>query len=340
MSDSTNILIILVNWNGWRDSIACIRSCLMLDQPGIRIMLCDNESGDGSVEKILDWAEGRCPAPDAMSPIPLGMRRPDGVALLDRKQAEDGADGDGAQLLIVPTGGNLGFAGGNNIGLRWAMARGCDHAWLLNNDTVVRSDALSMLVRTMECDPSPGICGSVILDFEYPDRIQAIAGAMQRNTLQGRHIGTGLPLASATQTSPQSLLRKGEFLYPIGASILVSRPFLEQVGLMNEAYFLYYEESDWILRSQGLFRATIAPESLVYHHMGASTGYSQDGVSARALGYLYRSRLLAARLHAPNRLPMVVARMLWEAARGLLSGQRARTSAVLNALGGRVRPPI
>ena len=92
--------IILVNWNGWRDSIACIRSCLALGrpegQPPVRIILCDNASSDGSVAQILAWAKGESPPPPApASPVPLPDIRPRDVALLDRAAAERGDDAGG-----------------------------------------------------------------------------------------------------------------------------------------------------------------------------------------------------------------------------------------------------
>lgn len=332
-------LVVIVNWNGWRDSIACIRSCLMLDRP-VRIMLCDNDSADGSVDQILAWAKGESAPPDAAAPVPLDPgKRPDGVALMERAAAERGDDGGGAQLLIVRTGGNLGFAGGNNIGLRWALARDYDHAWLLNNDAVAAPDALSALVRAMEAQPAPGLAGSILLDFERPDRVQALAGAMRRKTFKARHLGTGLPAREAERADVAALLRPGEFLYPVGASMLVSRDFLTRVGPMREDYFLYHEEADWVLRGEGLFPLAIATDSRVYHHMGASTGFTENAMSRGAAGYLYRSRLLLARHFAPRNMPFVILRMLKDAAHAVRHGNGARAQGILRALLGRVRPP-
>jgi len=340
MTADAKTLIIMVNWNGWRDSIACIRSCLMLKEPGVRIMLCDNASSDGSVEQILAWAKGESEAPDAPCPVPLDPhKRPDGVALMERAAAERGDDGGGAQLLIVRTGGNLGFAGGNNVGLRWALARDQDYAWLLNNDAVAAPDALSALIHAMQGSPRPGIAGSILFDFERPDRVQALAGAMQRKTFKGRHLGSGLSAAQAADTETATLLKPGEFLYPVGASLLVSRDFLREIGLMQEEYFLYYEEADWILRSEGRFPLAIVPESRVYHHMGASTGFTENAMSLAAAGYLYRSRLLLARRFAPRHRTAVILRMVKDAAHALRQGNIARARGIGHALLGRVHPP-
>ena len=335
------VTIILVNWNGWSDSIACIESCLALDYPAFRILLCDNDSGDGSVEKILAWAKGEGEvARDPASPVPVeAPRRPRGVALLDRKAAERGEDGDGAELLIIRTGGNLGFAGGNNVGLRWAMAQGSDWCWLLNNDTVVPRDALAHLVKCAAGDPRIGLCGSTLMEYGAPDRVQAYAGAIDLRNFRGRHLGAGHPLANLDQAILDDPVRPQELLYPIGASILVSADFLASTGLMEESYFLYYEEADWVIRAGAQFRVAIARDSLVYHKHGASAGSTSDGRSARSTAFLYRSRLLIARRLAPGQMPQVVLSILSEAARSLLRGRKGRVIGAWRALLGLVRVP-
>lgn len=334
------VAIILVNWNGWRDSIQCIESCLALDR-SVRIVLCDNASTDGSVAKILGWARGEAEVtPDAQSPVAIPVpRRPHGVALLDRAAAECGADGDGAELLIVSTGANLGFAGGNNVGLRWAMARGFAHAWLLNNDTVVPPDALSQLIDCMKLDSQVGLCGSVMVEYSRPDILQGYAAAVDLATFRGRHLGAGRPLTDLGQAMHDDPVRPGEALYPIGASILVSAAFLASVGLMEEGYFLYYEEADWVLRASPEFTVTIARDSRVYHKIGASAGSTPQGLSGRSVGFLYRSRLRIARRLAPRQMPRVILGILDEAARGLLRGRCGRLIGAMNALSGRVKVP-
>lgn len=340
-SEAPSTLIVLVNWNGWRDSIACIQSCLALATPNVRIMLCDNASADGSVEHIRRWCVGEEPAPEEPFPIPVDTSlRPASHAVLTKAEAEAGADGGGAQLLIVPTGGNLGFAGGNNVGLRWAQARQPTHVWLLNNDTVVPADALDALIGRLESNPKLGLVGSLMLQFERPDLIQGLAGAIKRKNFRGRHLGTALPIEAALTTDLASLVEPGELVYPIGASILISRDFLNEIGPMHEEYFLYYEEADWILRSESRFAMEIVKESRVYHRMGSSTGSGGSKLSPRSVGYLFRSRLLAARRFAPGNMPFVIAGILDEAGRAFLKGKMAKPIGAWNALLGRVQPPV
>lgn len=341
---SRAVAIILVNWNGWRDSIACIESCLALNHQEYRIVLCDNASSDGSVERILSWGLGESNFDrDVTSPVRITVpRRPRGVALLARHEAERGCDGNGAELLIVETGDNLGFAGGNNVGLRWALARGYQYAWLLNNDAVVRPDSLAFLIETMTANNRIGLCGSVMLDYHQSQQLQGFAGAIDRVTFRGRHLGSHLRIADLEGAPGLMSLdpaKRRETIYPIGASIFVSRNFLEEVGLMEESYFLYHEEADWAFRSEGLYQVAVADRSYVYHKLGASIESAESGLQASSAAYLYRSRLRLARSFAPFRLPLVILAILAEALWDLARGRSGRLVAAGRALTGRVRVP-
>lgn len=336
-----SVAIILVNWNGWQDTIACIQSCLLLDYPAYRIVVCDNGSRDESLKRIAAWARGETKvAIDPDGPVPMSLSRlPYGVALLDREAAEAGKDDEGAELVLVDTGANLGFAGGNNVGLRWALARGLDHAWLLNNDTVVAADALKHLVDAAVADPHIGLIGSTMIEYHRPTILQAYAGAINVRTFRGRHLGMGRRADAVEAAVAADPLRTDEILYPIGASMLATGPFLRAVGLMEEDYFLYYEEADWVLRARGSFRVGLARLSRVYHKVGASAGSTPQGTSSRSVGFLYRSRLLAARRFASKQLPRVTVGILDEVVRALAKGQSGRAIGAFNALTGRVKVP-
>ena len=202
-------------------------------------------------------------------------------------------------LTLIETGANLGFAGGNNVGLRYIQARGeFSLVWLLNNDTVVRPDALSHLVQRMRARPDAGICGSTLAYYDHPECVQALGGAsfdFRRGI--ARHLGVGDKIE--TQRDVDTIERALD--YVVGASMLVSTKFLVDIGLMSEEYFLYYEEIDWATRAQGRFGLAWAPDSVVYHKEGASIGSSHRArPSATSLRYLYRNRLRFARLHTPS----------------------------------------
>lgn len=329
--------VVIVNWNGWRDTIRAVQSCLAQTAAN-RVIVCDNASADGSLGHIERWARGHADAEiDPYNPLPVTYAlRPASVAVLDRAEAEAGAQPE-AQLVLVRGGGNLGFAGGCNVGLRRALALGCDYGWLLNNDAMAAPDALAALLARFAAEPELGLCGSTLVEYFQPLMVQAYAGACSPANFRGRHLGQGEPV---NRRCPQEQLplRRGEIFYPVGASIIASRAFLERVGLMDETYFLYYEELDWVLRARGHFAVGLAGDSLVYHKGGASAGSVAAAPSARSIGFLYRSRLRIGGKLGKGRLPVVLG-ILNEVTRHLAKGKTQRTIAAFNALTGRVRTP-
>jgi GT2 family glycosyltransferase len=269
---------ILVNWNGWADTIECLESLLRSDCPMGPIIVCDNDSQDRSIEHLKAWADGRLEAwlpPDSplRGLVVPPVVKPVAYVEYDRAEAERGGSPTARDvpLVLVRTGGNLGFAGGNNVGLRYVLARGdLERVWLLNNDTVVLPDALRRLSDEMRDDSRLGICGSTLRFYEEPEVVQALGGASYNRWFAlPRHIGEGTTIAEPLPDRSQVVER---LAFVAGASMLVSRRFLEEVGLLDEQYFLYFEELDWILRARGRFSISWAPKSVVFHKEGASTG--------------------------------------------------------------------
>jgi GT2 family glycosyltransferase len=117
------------------------------------------------------------------------------------------------------------------------------YVWLLNNDTVIKADALTELVRSMRENPCAGMCGSTLPFYQDPDTIWAFAGATYNKWLcKTECIGLRAPLSLAISKTQVEYMMD----YVAGASMLVSRVFLRTVGVMNERYFLYFEELDWL----------------------------------------------------------------------------------------------
>ena len=299
--------VVVLNWNGWPDTLECLESLLRCRGVEGPIVVCDNDSADDSLDRLKAWAEGRL---DVWTPPGAPLRdlshpphpRPIPFVEHDRGAAERGGDDrdDAARLVLVRTEANLGFAGGNNVGLRYLLARqDVDAVWLLNNDTVVDPGAAEALAAEVARDPRIGLCGSTLLYYHEPDRVQAAGGASYNAWLAlPRHIGESLPLARI----PGADEVRARLAYPTGASMLVTRVFLEAVGLMSEDYFLYFEELDWARRAAGRFRVGYAPESRVYHREGRSTGTDgSERKSATADYYFLRNRLRVTRRHFPGR---------------------------------------
>src|SRR5712672_2084688 len=136
-SAQPSVSCILLNWKGWRDTVACLDALARLDYENLSVIVVDNGSADESVRRIREAA------PD---------------------------------ILVLETGSNLGFAGGNNVGIRHALAQGADYIWLLNNDTKPEPAALAQLVRRAESNSRFGEIGSVLVRADEPSRIQAWGG--------------------------------------------------------------------------------------------------------------------------------------------------------------------
>jgi GT2 family glycosyltransferase len=324
--------VVLVNWNRWSDTIECLESILRSSIP-LRIVVVDNASGDGSPDRIVDWAAGANPAV-ATSVAFAKFSTPEiPKPLVLRRLAADAAVlPNDAGVTLVDAGGNLGFAGGNNIGIRLLLRDpAIDYVWLLNNDTVAEPAAAAALLARMDATHNVGMCGTVVRYYHRPDVVQALNGSRFRLiTGQSRGIGEGQP--ASQPYNPAVVARETDFV--LGASLGVSREFVERVGPMSERYFLYFEEIDWARRNAGRFAIAFAHGATVYHKEGGSIG-SSAAKGQRSNGsdyYLLRSRLRFIRRHAPALLPLHWALALGQIVRRLLRLRPKKALVLLRVL--------
>jgi GT2 family glycosyltransferase len=233
---------------------------------------------------------------------------------------------------LIHCGTNLGFAGGNNVGLRYALSIGdFEFAWLLNNDTVVTPTALSEMVRRMGGRPSSGLCGSTLLEYENPGRVQALGGSTYNKWMaRSGHIGRGISRDNILDGE----IVESKMKYVIGASMLVRKSFLQKTGLMSESYFLYFEEIDWAIRAKDQCLLTYAPKSVVYHKEGASVGTAFDRKrrSYASDYYSSRSRMLFTKTHFPIAYPLVACALLAGSLFRLATGNKSGAKAVFSGL--------
>jgi GT2 family glycosyltransferase len=299
------VAIVLVNYNGWRETIECLDTLLVQDYPRFHVFVVDNQSADGSVEAIARWCAQPRREPGwrefagvrrytaAAAPAPVPQRR---------ATARDGALPEaaaGCLLTVVEAGANRGFAAGCNVGMAAAGER-YDFYWLLNTDVVVAAGALRALVERARADPGLGIVGSTLRYYARPDVIQARAGArVSRRMLVVRHIDENRAI-DARLAEPRAV--EASLAYVHGASMLVARAFRAAVGPMQEDYFLYYEEFDWALRGAGRFRLGYAPDSHVFHKSGATSARTLRTFSMQLR---YRNLVRFAGRFFPERLPLV-----------------------------------
>ncbi|MFN3394427.1 MAG: glycosyltransferase family 2 protein, partial [Candidatus Thermochlorobacter sp.] len=120
--------------------------------------------------------------------------------------------------------------------------------------------------------------------------------------------------------------------YVMGASMLVSKAFLETVGLMSEEYFLYFEELDWAMRAHGRFKLGYAEKSVVYQKSGQSVGNTPRKWSALSVFYSTCSRIKFVRKFYPQFLPLLYLRLTLSFFHQCLKGQRAQAQAIWDAM--------
>lgn len=342
MTNAPKVYIVILNWNGWKDTLECLESVSQLDYSNYQIVVCDNNSADGSYKYIREWSAGErsmtLPACNPMSRYSLPeVSKPIAITELNKVEAENPrTETSTTHLTLIQTGDNLGFAGGSNVGIRFAMNRGdCDFIWLLNNDTVVEPEALKKMVEhstQLSQAGQPNTCGSLVCFYDEPQVIQALGGSQF-------NFKTGI----ASQTLGRFLLRTDtidhesyaeKLAYITGCSWLLPASFITDVGLMEESYFLYYEEIDWVMRSRNKYALTYAPDSIIYHKEGRSIGSKSlnRGPSPFSDHCMALSRLKFMKRFAPRNLPIVYLAIFMQAANRIRQRQWKNAKVLLSVL--------
>jgi len=279
------VYIVLLNWNGWRDTTECVESCKKLTYPNFCIIIVDNGSIDGSEALLRE-------------------RFPD--------------------IELVQTGANLGFAGGNNAGIRQALEQGADYVWLLNNDTVVSPNTLTSLVCVAEGDDRIGMVGSKIVYYDNPTLLW-YAGAVLDPVRPQRPAHRGLREQDLGQYDTA-----GETGYVTGCSLLARRALLEAIGLLDDVFFLYFEDVDWCARARRVgWRLMYAPSSVVRHKESISAG---GAASPALMYYTARNRLYFVRRNFPRKFVQALGYDLYEHV--LVNIKKRRFSAAISAARG------
>jgi len=309
-----NLYVILVNWNGHRDTIECLESLLRADHSEFRVIIVDNGSADGSIEAIRTWATAEPSTTQPSGPpwpeLPIERKRQPSLRVI-RRQDPAQAEPTDAFITLIDTGENLGFAGANNLGMRVAAADpSCAFFWLLNNDTVVAPDSLTKLIAFAQRQPEIGILGSCLLFYHDPKLVQGLGGFFYPWRGRGGHLGLN---RSRDQLPPLSEV-EADLSYVMGAAMFVRREVFEQIGGMSEDYFLYFEELDWARRLAGRFRQSVCLDAVVFHKEGVGIGTSSVSRPSDTSLYALRVNLLRYMWRFDKaRFPMALGRLVREA---------------------------
>jgi len=288
----SKVYILILNWNGWKDTIECLESVFRNSYSNYQVVVIDNGSTDGSMERIKAWAKGEQEVKvDPSNPLYHLSNPPVQKPILyieyDRKTAEAGGlperekalygkllKGIPHPMILIQTGDNLGFAGGNNVGIRYALAKDdFEYVWFQNNDTVIDKNALTEMVKLAETSKKIGMVGSKIMNYYSPNVIDVIGG------------GDFIPWMGIAREIGSGELDKGQWerkainmTYAKGASMLVRSDVIRNIGLIDESYFLYSEETDWCIRAfRNNWKLKCSLRSLIWHKKKKSVKVYEKG---------------------------------------------------------------
>ena len=278
-----------------------------------RIVITDNASGDATCETIRNWAAAR------------------DISFAEAASGAPSAPAAWLTLLHSPING--GFAYATNRGLEWLLRDPqIGLFWLVNPDCLVSRDAAAHFRRAGR-DPDFALMGGRTLFEEQRGTIQTDGGRVSRWTGVCKSVNAGQPAASAPFPDATTLD------YITGANCVASRRFLEDVGLMEEDYFLYYEEVDWAMR-RGDLPLRVVRDAVVFHYGGTSIGSGTVGRRPSPFSnyFNYRNRMRFVRRHRPLAAPVALAHGLAKALQLLVRATPAESHAVLTGILG-LAPP-
>lgn len=288
--------IILVNWNGGKETLECLESINKLRVVDIEVItvVVDNASTDDSVIQI--------------------QKKYSKIKLLEERE-------------------NVGFSGGNNRGIRYALDQGADYIWLLNNDTTVDPEALCSLIRS---GGKKDIVGSKIYfargrefhknrynSTDFGKVIWYAGGKIDWANMYGSHRGVD-------EVDVGQYEEGEETDFVSGCSLLIRREVIERVGMFDEKFFVYWEDLDFCLRAKDHgYKIYYEPKSVVWHKNASSTGGSGSRLHEY---YQTRNRLLIGMRYAPVRTKLALIR---EAITMLIGREREKKQAVIDFILGR-----
>lgn len=335
------VCIVLVNYKTWQDTLECMESILRSDYRNYQIVVVENGGDDDSWEQMLKWSRGEnvvaiettnplhhLTFPPVPKPV-LYFRADVGESDTMRLGPLDGI----MPILFVKSKINLGFAGGNNVGIRYALNSNFDYVWLLNNDTVIEPNAITELVHYCENKAAKkekvGIVGSKLMVYHQPEKMQGVGAIFNKYSGKSKIIGA--------QEIDRSQYDNTEIScnYVIGASMFVSQPFLLDVGLMSEEYFLYNEENDWSARAKLKgWKVGVALKSKVYHKQGASTGNSpkKSKWQIKALNYKYRGKIKLYKKYYRAQLPFLYLHLVTRSFKYIAKGNMSEAKVIYGAI--------
>ncbi|MFM0308486.1 glycosyltransferase family 2 protein [Paraburkholderia sp. RL17-383-BIF-A] len=289
LTNDHHVAVILVNYKNAKDTLRCIESIGQLDYGSYSIVVVDNCSGDGSYEKFLEL---------------------------------------GPSVRVIRSDSNDGFAAACNLAMNALRDSAVRYFWLLNNDTIVRKDTLSELVKIAQQSDAIGAVGSRIVDLHDVEKtICAGGGVISRITGRSMHI--------------ENFTAQTKLDYLCGASCLIRRDAYLDIGPLSEKYFLYWEDADYSFRlAKRNWLISFAEKSIVMHAESNTVGKG----SPRFDYFFSRGSVIFLRSHFRYHwvIPLLVSlsgRLARRVIKGNYAGAVAIATGVAHGLSGQLRRP-
>lgn len=276
--------VVVLTWNGREVVEACLDSLRPAIDRGHRVVVVDNGSTDGTADRVR-------------SAFP--------------------------SLELIENGANLGFAAGNNVGIRHALALGAEHVVLLNQDATVAPDCIDELVAASRRHPDAGTVSAKIFEMREPERLWFAGATFSTRTGRSRHVGQG-------EIDRGQFDREREIDRGCACAMLLRRKMLDAVGLLDEELFLYGEEIDLALRERKRgFHDLFAPRARAWHRISHLPGEKR-----RLEQFYYQSRNLLYLLERenPSRGPIGRVRRRARVAVEMLAGAAGRRLSALRLI--------
>ena len=247
------VAIIILNYNGKIDTLECLESIFRISYSNFRVILVDNNSQDGTVEAV-------------------------------RKKF-------GRRLKIIQNDRNLGFAEGNNVGIRAALKMDVDFILILNNDTVVNPNFLDILLKNVQAHPDFAVFSPQIRKYPEKNKIWYAGGRMLWPVASVQMFNRG-HLMSQTK-----LKKPTQVSFVTGAAMMVKSSVFKKVGFFDKKFYLYWEETDWEARAARVgVKFLYVPDAVIWHKVGKTSGGPQN---PKMQYYFWRNNLLFARKNLP-----------------------------------------
>jgi GT2 family glycosyltransferase len=258
------VSIIILNWNKWKDIIECLESLYQINYPNYDVIVVDNGSQDESVEMIKNYASGELSVQSDFFEYKKN-NKPINIFEYSAKELEsllvinenfNNLDSNN-KLILIKNEVNSGFSDGNNLGINFSLQfLNSSYILLLNNDTVVDKNFLNELVKFADTDRKVGIVGPMVNYYDNPNKTA--------------YIGHNVNLCNGRISDPFKIdLNSPKYVqidYVVGCGLLIKRCVVDDIGLLDPNYFLYYEDVDWCLRArkQG-YKIFYVSKSKIWH---------------------------------------------------------------------------